>query len=64
MQSEQMSAHQIDEEMKEEELKVELTRVQNEQLDEERDAIIANRKELALKYKPLAIDRVAVRDFF
>lgn len=50
--------------MKEEELKVELTRVQNEQLDEERDAIIANRKELALKYKPLAIDRVAVRDFF
>lgn len=46
MQSE-LSAFQIDEEMKEEEHKGDESRVQNEQLDEERDAIIANRKELA-----------------
>ena len=33
-------------------------------LAKEREAVVAKRKELAQKYKPLAIDRVAVREFF
>ena len=61
MQSE-VSAFQIDEEMKEEEKTP--TRILNEEIKKERDATLARRKELWQKYKPLAIDKAAVREFF
>lgn len=53
----------MDEEMKEEEVKSQ-TVVQAEELEKERKATLAKRKELIEKYQPLAIDRVAVREFF
>ena len=62
MQSE-ISSFQIDEEMKEEEVKTPAV-VKAEELSEERSATLQLRKMLAQKFKPLAIDRIAVKDFF
>ena len=39
-------------------------KVQNEELDKERDEILELRKELTQKYEPLRIDMAAVRLFF
>ena len=50
--------------MKEEEVKNNPSAVQAEELEKERAATLAKRKELVQLYQPLAIDRVAVREFF
>ena len=60
----EVSAFAVDEEMKEEEKSATGGATKVEELDQERTATLALRKELAEKYQPLAIDMKAVKDFF
>lgn len=65
----EVSAFQLDEEMKEDEIQsiVNATKqisVQSEELSKERAQTLATRKELMQKFSPLAIDLTAVKDFF
>ena len=60
----EVSAFAMDEEMKEEEKSATGGAMKVEELDQERTATLALRKELTEKYQPLAIDMKAVKDFF
>lgn len=60
----EVSAFAMDEEMKEEEKSATGGAMKVEELDQERTATLALRKELTEKYQPLAIDMKAVKEFF
>ena len=60
----EVSAFAMDEEMKEEEKSATGGAMKVEELDQERTATLALRKELTEKYQPFAIDMKAVKEYF